>query len=419
MRKKANEWLDNRRSEMEEAAKKGKDGKHPESPADQDKRTAIADLLVAIEKELPIVGYAETAVEKLGISIELVRELPPKAIQYLVDADRALDTGDVARADSCFGEVSQELANAPGADRASDEGMLKLIKSSLMRKNVGQVRPAIHAALTDPKYRLDDPAEIRSGADKAQSLATGRITQIDALTAKHRDGSGLAEMPDAERIRIETMIMEGRLQKPTLENLKGAAGGLRAAKPAPGAEKSHKKTFATLTDEEASAIIGYSTNLYPGFNGPLRAGIHQLTGDEAALTKLAVSGLNKLPPYTGQVYRHGQNFNGYARVNRVGAIVSDMAFLSTAGDQKGCVTGGEYHEVLEVLKSKTGRDVSPLSAFGKGEAEVLFRPGTQFRVTKVARKDKDNAWPDKETMLLATATPKKNDIQMVVFKEEL
>jgi hypothetical protein len=419
MERSANEWLRKREEEHAKAVKKGTDGKHPESQADQDKRAVIADLLRAIAQERPIVANAQRVVHDLKLPVDLARGLPSNAVQYLLDADKALAKGDIVTADKFLGAVTKALAQVPGADQAKADGVVLLLKSSLMRKNIGAVNPAMQDVLNDPKYQLTNKAEIKAGADKAQSLATNRLKDIDALKAKHADGRKPDAMSEREWTSIQKMFFEDKFQRGTLSNLRGAAGQVRAANSANAeATAADKKMFADLTDEEASAIIGYSTNLYPGFNSPLRKGIHQLAADEAALTKLAVSGLNKMPAFSGQVYRHGQNFPGYAQLNRVGAVVSDMAFLSTAREQKGCVGGGEHHEVLEVLVSKSGRDVSPLSAFGKGEAEVLFKPGTRFVVTKVARRDKYNAWPDKKTAQLANETSKADQIQMVVYKEE-
>lgn len=415
---KANEWLNKRADEEAKAVKKGTDGKHAESQADQDKRVVIADLLRAINQERKIVVNAQQVVADLGLPVDLARRLPANVVQYLLDADKALATGDIVKADKFLGAVTKALASLPGAKKDRDEGAVTLIKSSLMRRNISMVNPAMNAVLNDPKYQLSNAAEINAGANKAQSLATNRINDIDALKAKHSDGRKPDAMGEREWVSIQKMFLEDQFQRGTLSNLRGAATQVRAKGQQAGAEEAHKKMFADLTDDEASAIIGYSTNLYPGFNSPLRKGIQQLAADEAALTKLAVSGLNKMPAFTGQVYRHGQNFPGYAQLNRVGGVVSDMAFVSTAREQKGCVSAAEYHEVLEVIVSQSGRDVSPLSAFGKGEAEVLFKPGTRFVVTRVATRDERGAWPDKKTAKLATETSKANDIQMVVYKEE-
>jgi hypothetical protein len=73
---------------------------------------------------------------------------------------------------------------------------------------------------------------------------------------------------------------------------------------------------------------------------------------------------------------------------------------------------------LEILTSKSGRDISQLSAFN-GEAEVLFRPGTRFRVTRVVERSADDSWPDAETKLHAEETSKKASIKLVIFKEEV
>ena len=417
MQTKANAWLGKRKAENDKAVRKGTDGKNPESANDERKRDALADLLSKITLELPFVTkrnndprfalYAPRAVNDLGLPQRLVGSIDADKVVGLIDADRALAVGKLDDADLFLQAAVQ------------DPDVRKLIKSSLMAKNVGSVNPEMSDALTNPKYKLSDPAQIKAGADKAQSLATDRVQKIEEAERNKSNPVKLAAMSPDKKNEHDRLLDEGQRHKPTLKSLKGAAEKARAAQPKAADTAKHEETFAEISDDEAGALIGYSTNLYPGFNGPLRAGIDQLAKDQAALTKLAISGLNKLPPFNGLVYRHGQNFPGYEAVNQEGGIVSDMAFLSTAVKQQACANAGEFHEVLEVLTSGTGRDLSRLSAFGQGEAEVLFKPGTRFRVTRAVRKHPTDGWPDRETFGLADATSKSAAIKLIVFKQEL
>ena len=161
-----------------------------------------------------------------------------------------------------------------------------------------------------------------------------------------------------------------------------------------------------------------------------------MTHGHKALAGSIASGLNKMKRFEGQVYRHGGEFSGYAEANVLGAVVSDMAPLSTAIKQGGAASGGEQHEVLEVIQSQNGRDVSSLSLFGSGEGEVLFAPGARFRVTAVfvrngADRDKKHhidQWRIRnqqdmsnfaQAMTLLQNDSKKDTIRRIVFKTEV
>ncbi|NUS45148.1 MAG: hypothetical protein HOQ24_15845, partial [Mycobacteriaceae bacterium] len=67
---------------------------------------------------------------------------------------------------------------------------------------------------------------------------------------------------------------------------------------------------------------------------------------------------------------------------RKGQVVVEPAFTSAS-------TKPQAGNVVFVISSKSGRDISPFSAF-EGEGEVLFRPGTAFKVRSV--NEKNNAW---------------------------
>jgi NAD:arginine ADP-ribosyltransferase len=130
--------------------------------------------------------------------------------------------------------------------------------------------------------------------------------------------------------------------------------------------------------EDLVAVRGYTSDDYRELNTALR------TGDTAELSRLdayirsATSGLNQLPAYRGTVFR-GTNLSDEAAANYVpGATVTERAFTSTSSE-----LGAEFPGNTKfVIQSETGRDVSRLSEFAD-EEEVLFAPGTQFRVLGV------------------------------------
>jgi hypothetical protein len=374
------------------------------SSSQKKKATILTSMAAAIDAEIPIVkerARRHNLVANLGLPPEYVEELTLPDVTLLTRADWALGQGDLGTADKALSALRKSMGDGP----------VNLIKSSLMRRHIGKVNPQMAKVFDDPKYKLVDKGEIAAGSAKVQSLANDRIGEIDDLSKQYPRGKP-ADMDDADFTKIDVKLMEGRMQKPVLSNLKASA---KTMKDAPAG----KKPLGGLSEEEISAILGYSTNLYGKFNAPLRSGVDKLPADQASLTKLAVSGLNKLPAHQGQVFRHGGLFPGYKALNKVGGVMVDMAFLSTAREQSGCVSAAEQHEVLEVLTCKSGRDISKVSAFGAGEAEVLFRPGTRFKVLRVVERAADGSWPDPETKAFAEQTSKKAQIQMVIYKAEV
>ncbi len=94
-------------------------------------------------------------------------------------------------------------------------------------------------------------------------------------------------------------------------------------------------------------------------------------------------GLALLDPF------HGDVFRGYKTNTRpsVGDTWTEQKFLSMSEDRDvalGFAENPESHgmyKVLVTLRSVSGRRVGDSSMFGNNEQEVLFAPGTQFRVT--------------------------------------
>jgi hypothetical protein len=156
-----------------------------------------------------------------------------------------------------------------------------------------------------------------------------------------------------------------------------------------------EKQFAGLEPHEKSAIAAYSMD-YKEFSTPLRGDLTageqegKFNKSQQAKTENLISALNKLPPYTNMVYRHDGDFEGFLDYNRKGATVSDIAFYSTTREPSTLrlVSGSPTPEVLTIITSKTGRFIKPLSSFNTvgsehthDENEVLFNPGTRFKVT--------------------------------------
>jgi hypothetical protein len=186
-----------------------------------------------------------------------------------------------------------------------------------------------------------------------------------------------------------------------------------------------------------TGLIGYTSELFGAINMPLRTavGTNNFSKDHMELTGAITSGLNKMPVHKGYTYRHLGELTGYGLVNKAGAVVSDMAPVSTAVKQAACANAGQVHEVLEIVISSNGRKVSEASLF-KGEEEVLFKPGTRFRVIAAFERQKtawgtphdDAQWKINgqdhnakfaEVLAAINVDSKKDQFRRVIIKEEI
>lgn len=113
--------------------------------------------------------------------------------------------------------------------------------------------------------------------------------------------------------------------------------------------------------------------------------IKELVNETQLHAKLAVEGLQLLPPHAGIVYR------GYRSKKKpeVGEVMTEHKIVSmstrehvSAGFALNPDAVGRY-KVLCVLNSTRGRSLGQASMAGASEGEILFAPGSSFRVTAV------------------------------------
>jgi hypothetical protein len=128
-----------------------------------------------------------------------------------------------------------------------------------------------------------------------------------------------------------------------------------------------------LGDHEMIALNEYTEQSFWAFNGDLRGGNPSL--DNLAQRDAMISGLAKLPDFHGQCHRGVSLPKDSDNLHRVNMTVSDLAFTSTSSSTDEAFAG--THQM--VIESSHGKDISFLSS-RPNEKEVLFPPGTQFRV---------------------------------------
>lgn len=129
------------------------------------------------------------------------------------------------------------------------------------------------------------------------------------------------------------------------------------------------KPLCGLTAQEVHALQYYTMDGYSCVNGYLRAGVQ---GPVQGYVDVLTSALAKLPAYRGFVSRGAVLPDHVYAKYEIGAIVDDKAFLSASTHE---MTGNAILTILSI----SGRAIMPVSLFPV-ENEVLFFPGTRFRV---------------------------------------
>jgi hypothetical protein len=139
-----------------------------------------------------------------------------------------------------------------------------------------------------------------------------------------------------------------------------------------------------LSRDGIRGIWDYTTdNGYDVMNGELRVpGSSADVAAAEARINATNQGLDELPTYDGLTYR-GTNLPDHVldSIDDTGRL-SDPAFTSTstrADVAEGFMDPGGTNPTRITIEGHTGVDVSPFSA-ARGEAEILFRGGTEFEV---------------------------------------
>jgi ADP-ribosyltransferase exoenzyme len=147
---------------------------------------------------------------------------------------------------------------------------------------------------------------------------------------------------------------------------------------------------ARLNKKEKSALQDYSGGGYAEVNPGLRLG----KMDNGILTKVcniksAISGLRN---HKGVVYRGIKKYHGFdPSTLKKSAHYKDLAFLSAS---KVLLTKfAAPADVIFVIRCFEGKDISSfVKKVHTEEAEVLFKPSTEFVITDVETKDDGKLW---------------------------
>ena len=135
--------------------------------------------------------------------------------------------------------------------------------------------------------------------------------------------------------------------------------------------------------EDLLAIRAYSAKEYTRVNAALDGAPGSDLASVAAIVKCAASGLAALPSYVGVAYRGAIMSRASIEKYVEGSVVAERRFTSASASSHFAETwrAGACNVVFVINARATGHAVAHLSAKPE-EAEILFTPGTQFRVLK-------------------------------------
>ena len=434
--------------------------KNHKGAADEEKRSSLNRLLTEAQVE----QHRVKITRELGVTRHLMDAMQPGEVEQFWQVVLAFERNDATSAMTLFNKAKGKLGDAAG-----------LIESFMKRRQIYAFNKDLAASMNNPKFEMTNSAgsadAIKLVKDQAKAKLD-RLTKLEAdfhaataaytaykadLLAKQQKLPTYTDLTPAQKTEYDRLedkqynpdvikmtrfpILQGGTPLALeLGKLKGEAEHYRALISGKAVtEKNKEKGFEKFTEPELYGVMGYTSNLYGAINSPLRFDVGdnaKFTAGHTALAGSIASALNKLKPYKGEVYRHGGDFPGFATVNVKGATVSDMAPLSTATDQKGPANAAEQHEVLEILTSVNGRDVSKMSMFGNKEGEVLFTPGARFRIlaafernsTSIGTKHTIDQWKIRgqekdplfdKAMAHVQADDKRNEFRRVIIKTEV
>jgi hypothetical protein len=153
-----------------------------------------------------------------------------------------------------------------------------------------------------------------------------------------------------------------------------------------------------LSRAEIRALTLYASDRYDFYNTALRGNNLSVPTEENAQKRkdkadseiaVLVSALNKLPQYSGVAYRMINAFNDFNAAVKPGGVFTDLGFVSASMTAQGAEIGGASGgatkpgalETYVVFRTKAAASMTILGI--SKETEVIFRPGTRFKVDAI------------------------------------
>ncbi|PHV01672.1 hypothetical protein CSQ88_11085 [Iodobacter sp. BJB302] len=258
-----------------------------------------------------------------------------------------------------YQEAGEYIDKHPNSSR---NGAMKNLRDSCS-KHISESKPASNDA-----YQYDEVQAALQLCKIREGVATTQ--KIDFNIQQMSDGSKLlADSPRAPELLNE-------LQKPIIH------GQINDELDKAKVDGDAIKDKADLNKNEIESIQWYTSVGFQYINAALRNG-EQLTSFLKDHGENTISGLSKLSPFTGTVYRAlvVDNLSSLAEKLTPGQLVTDKGFISTSSSPSFAKTfrGGKGTVIYSIDNVTTGKNIAGYAQLK--QAEVLLLPGHHMRVT--------------------------------------
>lgn len=222
------------------------------------------------------------------------------------------------------------------------------------------------------------------GAD--QDKITIARAKYQGQMGAYKDFSKKMKLPE----QMDRVYMDGlgdKIRKQTEKQKMASARGVAEQKMRIAAVKEAKDWIArksesdimNLSDAEMYALNRYVSSESYLLNDKLRRG-EKLTAEEQSFVLNLNAALDKMPEYVGTVYRSLSDFgiddvDEFISTYTVGECISFPSYISTSKN-----IYDEGFPIQYEICSKHGKDIRTMN---EAEKEILFKQGSNFRVTKI------------------------------------
>jgi phage-related protein (TIGR01555 family) len=294
--------------------------------------------------------------------------------------------------------AEQALKDNPGMaavvekSKGPDVATIKAAFEKFQQNTKGFSAEAMKNPETVAKEKIKAVAQVGGTVENAKNILSP--TETTALAKSHHktveknfevsknyvdqaNKATTAQKAAEEQAKKEAADFEASLNSPEAkehyEALNGILSGNAKAAIANAAKKLKTlgKAYEKMTPGDAAQVMAYSGSYYREVNNQLRAGI--MTEEQYKFAASLNKALDTMPTYEGTTRRGATLSKEQVAMYKPGMIIEERGFTSTS-----TASGFGGNTRFEV-KGKTGRDISKLSHY-PGEAEVLFKAGTRFKV---------------------------------------
>jgi hypothetical protein len=302
-----------------------------------------------------------------------------------------------------FGSGGGGSSSSSSGPTAHASAVHKALETKI--KGSSAERVALRALLKDPNTKGELKSQLQAKIIHSFATQHGILVKKDATKAaeiaaktaeyakKYGQPNPLAVKTAAQanqgyspQVQAQAQaVMKAELPKPSsgsftpqevadFNDLVALSGEMSAKEWTAFAKEKTKQHSLPMSAGECAHIVAYSSHAYKKTNAELRAGVM----DESTWKHVSQlnGALDKLPKHKGVVSRKTSLTAEQFALYQPGKIVEERGFTSTSKNP-GTWTGSHRF----VVTSKSGRDIQRISKH-PDEAEVLFKSGTRFKITK-------------------------------------